>query len=233
MGRLMRGSGPYWLFDIDLLTNSMNYEPVTSLEDAVADDAGKKTNEEPANKGEGKGYVNSTNRDSTLSPSVSTARQNSTNADDLPTIPLMPDLEDIGIFSGTYDDEDVGAEADLNNLETTMNVSHIPTTRIQKDHPKDQIIGDINLATQTKRMTKISKEHAMERISHKKTKNQAKKRQNKTRDGKVCEDEAQSKSRADYANLGNFIYKRKKGEKENEKKKDVEGLFLYTNQTFP
>ncbi|GJU45828.1 reverse transcriptase domain-containing protein [Tanacetum coccineum] len=31
---------------------------------------------------------------------------------------------------------------------------------------------------------------------------------------------------ADYANLGNFIYKRKKGEKGNEKKKDVEGLFL-------
>ncbi|GJU83599.1 hypothetical protein Tco_1285964 [Tanacetum coccineum] len=61
----------------------------------------------------------------------------------------------------------------------------------------------------------------------------SKKRQNQTRDGKVCEDEAQSKSRADYANLGNFIYKRKKGEKENEKKKDVEGLFLYTNQTYP
>ncbi|GJV91486.1 RNA-directed DNA polymerase, eukaryota [Tanacetum coccineum] len=54
----------------------------------------------------------------------------------------------------------------------------------------------------------------------------SKKRQNRTRDGKVCENEAQSKSRADYANLGNLIYKRKKGEKENEKKKDVEGLFF-------
>ncbi|GJZ51836.1 RNA-directed DNA polymerase, eukaryota [Tanacetum coccineum] len=54
----------------------------------------------------------------------------------------------------------------------------------------------------------------------------SKKRQNRTRDGKVCEDEAQSKSRTDYANLGNFIYKRKKGEKGNEKKKDVEGLFF-------
>ncbi|GJZ12923.1 reverse transcriptase domain-containing protein [Tanacetum coccineum] len=60
----------------------------------------------------------------------------------------------------------------------------------------------------------------------------SKKRQNRTRDGKVCEDEAQSKSRADYANLGNFIYKRKKGEKENEKKKDVEGLF-FTPSTTP
>ncbi|GKG38760.1 hypothetical protein Tco_0460472, partial [Tanacetum coccineum] len=30
---------------------------------------------------------------------------------------------DTDIFSGEYDDEDVGAEVDLNNLETTMNVS--------------------------------------------------------------------------------------------------------------
>ncbi|GJY71937.1 putative ribonuclease H-like domain-containing protein [Tanacetum coccineum] len=88
------------------------------------------------------------------------------NADDLPTDPLMPDLEDTADLldtgsNGTYDDEDEGAEADLNNLKTTMNVSPIPTTRIHKDHPKNQIIGDINSATQTRRMTKISEEHAL------------------------------------------------------------------------
>ncbi|GJZ16235.1 uncharacterized mitochondrial protein-like protein [Tanacetum coccineum] len=42
-----------------------------------------------------------------------------------------------------------------------MNVSPIPTTKIDKDHPKDQIIGDLNLAIQTRRLTKISNEHAM------------------------------------------------------------------------
>ncbi|GJX51169.1 hypothetical protein Tco_0278014 [Tanacetum coccineum] len=109
----------------------------------------------------------SINRDSTVSPYVSTAGQSFTNSDDLPTDPLMPDLEDIadllntGIFSGAYDEEDVGAKADLNNLETTMNVSPIPTTRIHKDHPKDRIIRDINSATQIRRMTKIFEEHAM------------------------------------------------------------------------
>ncbi|GJW92799.1 retrovirus-related pol polyprotein from transposon TNT 1-94, partial [Tanacetum coccineum] len=42
---------------------------------------------------------------------------------DLPTDPLMPDLEDsTGIFKGAYDEEDVGVEADLNNLESTMNM---------------------------------------------------------------------------------------------------------------
>nr|GEU52652.1 putative ribonuclease H-like domain-containing protein [Tanacetum cinerariifolium] len=40
-------------------------------------------------------------------------------------------LEDI-----TYsdDEEDVGAEADFTNLETTITVSHIPTTKVHKDH---------------------------------------------------------------------------------------------------
>ncbi|GJQ95649.1 putative ribonuclease H-like domain-containing protein [Tanacetum coccineum] len=42
-----------------------------------------------------------------------------------------------------------------------MNVSPIPTTRIDKDHPKDQIIRDLNSAIQTRRMAKISDEHAM------------------------------------------------------------------------
>ncbi|GJW33823.1 hypothetical protein Tco_0053855, partial [Tanacetum coccineum] len=42
-----------------------------------------------------------------------------------------------------------------------MNVNPIPTTRIDKDHPKDQIIGDFNSAIKTRRMTKISNEHAM------------------------------------------------------------------------
>ncbi|GJS97296.1 putative ribonuclease H-like domain-containing protein [Tanacetum coccineum] len=45
-----------------------------------------------------------------------------------------------------------------------MNVSPIPITRIDKDRPKDQIIKDLNSAIQTKRMTKISDEHAMKVI---------------------------------------------------------------------
>ncbi|GKD75750.1 putative ribonuclease H-like domain-containing protein [Tanacetum coccineum] len=84
------------------------------------------------------------------------------NAFTLPDVPNVFSIDDTGIFSNAYDDEDVGAEADLNNLETTMNVSLIPTTRIHKDHPKDQIIRDINSAIQTRRMTKISDKHAME-----------------------------------------------------------------------
>ncbi|GJT34176.1 putative ribonuclease H-like domain-containing protein [Tanacetum coccineum] len=54
--------------------------------------------------------------------------------------PNMPNLEEI-VYS---DDEDVGAEADMTNLDTHIPVSHIPTTRIYKDHQIKQIIGDIH-----------------------------------------------------------------------------------------
>ncbi|GKA89220.1 putative ribonuclease H-like domain-containing protein [Tanacetum coccineum] len=83
------------------------------------------------------------------------------NSFTLPLVSNVTPMDDTGIFSNAYDDEDVGAKADLNNLETTMNVSHIPTTKIDKDHPKDQIIEDFNSAIQTRRMTKITDEHAM------------------------------------------------------------------------
>ncbi|GJW91439.1 hypothetical protein Tco_0168992 [Tanacetum coccineum] len=64
--------------------------------------------------------------------------------------------EATGIFDDAYDDrEEVGVEADLNNLETTMNVGSIPTTRIHKDHPIEQIIGDLHLAPQTRRISMI------------------------------------------------------------------------------
>ncbi|GJV69786.1 putative ribonuclease H-like domain-containing protein [Tanacetum coccineum] len=74
----------------------------------------------------------------------------------LPYDPNIPELEDI-VYSDN--DEDVGAEADINNLDAFMPVSPIPTTRIHKDHPVDQIIGDLNSTPQTRRMTKNLKEH--------------------------------------------------------------------------
>ncbi|GJX17866.1 putative ribonuclease H-like domain-containing protein [Tanacetum coccineum] len=68
----------------------------------------------------------------------------------------MPNLEEI-VYSD--DDEEVGTEADMNNLATTVLISPIPTTRVHKDHPLKQIIGDIHSAPQTKRMTKNVTEH--------------------------------------------------------------------------
>ncbi|GJU59583.1 putative ribonuclease H-like domain-containing protein [Tanacetum coccineum] len=75
---------------------------------------------------------------------------------ELPDDPNMHELEDI-VYSD--DDEDVGAEADMNSLDASIPVSHIPTTRIHKDHPVEQIIRDLNSAPQTRRMTKNLERH--------------------------------------------------------------------------
>nr|GEZ01333.1 hypothetical protein [Tanacetum cinerariifolium] len=68
--------------------------------------------------------------------------------------PDMSELEDV-----TYSDDenDVGAEADFNNLETSITVNPIQTTRIHKDHPVSQIISDLSSTTQTRSMIKVVK----------------------------------------------------------------------------
>ncbi|GJR91387.1 putative ribonuclease H-like domain-containing protein [Tanacetum coccineum] len=81
----------------------------------------------------------------------------------------MPNLEEI-VYSD--DDEEVGVETDMNNLATTVPVSPIPTTRVHKDQPLKQIIGDIHSAPQIRRMTKNVTEDGMfssvqQRINHK------------------------------------------------------------------
>ncbi|GJW19727.1 reverse transcriptase domain-containing protein [Tanacetum coccineum] len=84
----------------------------------------------------------------------------------------MPALEYYSIIDSSKDDEDVGAEAEINNLDTTIQVSPIPTTRIHKDHPLDQVIGDLQSSTQTRRMSKNLEEHGFvstiqQRTNHK------------------------------------------------------------------
>nr|GFA79652.1 hypothetical protein [Tanacetum cinerariifolium] len=81
--------------------------------------------------------TNSTNTFSIAGPSnadVSPTHGKSlyTDTSQLPDDPNMPELEDI-----TYsdDEEDVGAKADFTNLETSITVSPILTTRVHKDHP--------------------------------------------------------------------------------------------------
>ncbi|GJU87735.1 uncharacterized mitochondrial protein-like protein [Tanacetum coccineum] len=176
-------SRPDWLFDIDALTKSMNYKPVVAGNQSngnagtkECDDVGKSRMETVP----GKYYIllplwpadlpfsqnSKSSPDAGFKPSednvnrtnnVNAASTNEVNAIgtktsiELPDDPNMPELEDI-VYSD--DDDDVGAEADMNNLDAFMLVSPILTTRIHKDHPVEQIIRDLNSAPQTRRMTK-------------------------------------------------------------------------------
>nr|GFB20689.1 hypothetical protein [Tanacetum cinerariifolium] len=99
---------------------------------------------------------NNSNGVNAASSSVSTARHNSiNNTNDFsaagPSNAAMPNLEDLSL---SHDADDVAAEADINNLESIISVSPIPTTRIHKDHPTSQIIGDLSSTTQTRIMAR-------------------------------------------------------------------------------
>ncbi|GJS34890.1 putative ribonuclease H-like domain-containing protein [Tanacetum coccineum] len=193
------GSGPEWLFDIDILTNSMNYQPV-STGNGTNGNAGLETNSDAGRAGKenvpDQEYIilpllhtssnDPSNSEKDESPpkddagkmnevrdsakegnmngpeeAINTDRTNRLNTDPgrvkeqrnvykslfdplIPDLEDTADLQDTGIFGSAYDDEYVGAEADLNNLETNMSVSPIPTTRIHKDRPKAQIIGEVD-----------------------------------------------------------------------------------------
>ncbi|GJT36157.1 hypothetical protein Tco_0926576 [Tanacetum coccineum] len=88
-------TGPTWLFDLDYLTDSMNYHPVRS--------------ENQANAGQ---------QEANLHAGQQEANQN--------------------------------AVADFTNLETVVNVSPIPTSRIHSSHPSALILGDPTSAVQTR-----------------------------------------------------------------------------------
>nr|GEV85318.1 putative ribonuclease H-like domain-containing protein [Tanacetum cinerariifolium] len=60
---------------------------------------------------------------------------------ELPFDSEMPALEDISTFNFSSNHEDDDEMADMNNFDTTIQISHVPTIRIHKDHPLDQVIG--------------------------------------------------------------------------------------------
>nr|GEX69317.1 DNA-directed DNA polymerase [Tanacetum cinerariifolium] len=212
------GSGPNWLFNIDVLTKSMNYNPVVvgnqsngstgkarvetvpdkdyillplwtldllffssskyflgdgfkpSREEEKKDpkDLGNGNSkvpsiEEPRVNQEKNAIVNSTNNINIISPTDNAAgiEDNAIDenivygyADDL----NIPNLEEIRRF-GDAEDDDSGT--DMNNLDTNLQVSPVPTTRIHKDHPLKQVIGDLHSAPQIKRMSKNLEEHGL------------------------------------------------------------------------
>nr|GEY39758.1 hypothetical protein [Tanacetum cinerariifolium] len=215
------GSGPNWLFDIDVLTKSINYKLVvignqyngstgTKAYDNVgktrvetipdkdyillslwtqdplfsssskdspgvgyklsreeenkdAEDPGNEyskvlSTEEPRVNQDKYASVNSTNNINTVSPTDNAAGIEDNVVDENIVYGCadnlnMPELEDINIFEDSNEDV-FGADADLNNLESTFQVSPIPITRIHKNHPLQQVIGDLHSAPQTRRMTK-------------------------------------------------------------------------------
>nr|GEZ39935.1 ribonuclease H-like domain-containing protein [Tanacetum cinerariifolium] len=118
----------------------------------------KKHDDKTKREAKGKSHVNVVDYPVPAVGQISTNITSYVNTSQYPDDHNMPKLEDI-----TYsdDEEDVGAKVDFTNLETNITVSPIPTTRVHKDHPVTQIIGDLSSATQIRSMTSVAKDQVV------------------------------------------------------------------------
>ncbi|GJW94289.1 retrovirus-related pol polyprotein from transposon TNT 1-94 [Tanacetum coccineum] len=135
--------------------------PLLTSDPSLSKNSEVPNTQEPRVNQEQDANVNITNNINTVNPTISAANIENNAIDENIVYgyiddPNMPNLEKI-VYSD--DDEEVGAEADMNNLATNMLVSSILTTLVYKDHPLEQIIGDIHSVPQTRRMTNNVTEH--------------------------------------------------------------------------
>nr|GEX41273.1 hypothetical protein [Tanacetum cinerariifolium] len=175
------GPGPNWLFDIDSLTNSMNYIPVFAGNQTDKNVGSQDTNGNAGtqdNVDTGKEVFNQHYIVLLLWSSITSTFKSLDDkaTDDKPTNDTgsntdTSELQSTGIFNSAYDDDldifespiqSVGAKANFNNMEPSTIVSHIPIHRVHLDHPKDQILGDPKSVVQTRGMAKkSSRAHAL------------------------------------------------------------------------
>ncbi|GJX95826.1 putative ribonuclease H-like domain-containing protein [Tanacetum coccineum] len=163
---IVAGDGPKWLFDIDVLTKSMNYVPVVAgissndfVENANNDepqpsnDAGKKDDE---------GGIDNQERPeksaqdvNTIGPSINTSstNDNTSSLNINVASPIVTTAPTKTTHADYFEDE---TEVDMSNISTTYPVPSTPNTRIHKDHSLDNVIGDVQSSVQTRRMTKTT-----------------------------------------------------------------------------
>nr|GEW45819.1 putative ribonuclease H-like domain-containing protein [Tanacetum cinerariifolium] len=168
------GTGLTSLFDIDTLTKSMNYQPVI-VKNQPNHNAGNKENlnagkvgKEPVSAQQyvllplwSTGSQGPQNTDADVADAAFDVKENETEvhvSQSSSDKPKKHDYKDKRADYGKNYEEDVGAEADLSNLETNIYVSPIPITRVHKDHPITQIIGNFTSAPKTKSMARMVKE---------------------------------------------------------------------------
>nr|GFB07705.1 putative ribonuclease H-like domain-containing protein [Tanacetum cinerariifolium] len=172
------GSGPAWLFDIDSLSQTMNYHSVlaenqsNSIADAHADgkehddniqksmspdfyfsscgDQSMEQGDKAENKDKGKSPVVTITGFKDLNKEFAECINNNSNG----VSAAGPSVSAAGLDFTNSTNDFTAAEADTNNMESIISVNPIPTTRIHKDHSTSQIIGDLSSTTQTRSMAR-------------------------------------------------------------------------------
>ncbi|GJR57370.1 putative ribonuclease H-like domain-containing protein [Tanacetum coccineum] len=162
---IIAGDGPKWMFDIDVLTKSMNYVPVvagTNSNDSVGikESISNASNDEPqpssdARKKDDEGVSKGNGIDDQERPENSTQGVN-TVRQSINTASINGNTENAILEATHVDFFGDEAEVDMSNITTTYPVPSTPNTKIHKDHSLDHVIGDVQSGVQTRRMTKTT-----------------------------------------------------------------------------
>ncbi|GJS84884.1 retrovirus-related pol polyprotein from transposon TNT 1-94 [Tanacetum coccineum] len=149
---MIEGTCLKWLFDIDSLTQSMNYVPVTV--GIVSNNSTDGLNNENAE--QERFSVDSSSKDVNA-----VGQQVNTVSLDLNTGSLELNAVGPSVSTASPNEEDnteEEPEVDLGNITNSYIVPTTPNTRIHKDHPIDNVIGDVQSTVQTRRMLKPTSE---------------------------------------------------------------------------
>ncbi|GKB30644.1 putative ribonuclease H-like domain-containing protein [Tanacetum coccineum] len=169
---MIERTGPKWLFDIDTLTQSMNYVPVTvdtSYFDSPTKnvDNGEPKTADDAQKPVEDGLNNENAKqerfadDSNSKDVNAVGQQVNTASPDVNTGSLKLNAVGPSVSTAIPNEEDSTkeeSEVDLGNIANSYIVPNTPNTRIHKDHPIDNVIGEVQSTVQTRRMLKPTSE---------------------------------------------------------------------------
>ncbi|GJR08086.1 putative ribonuclease H-like domain-containing protein [Tanacetum coccineum] len=168
---IIAGDGPKWLFDIDVLTKSMNYVPVVAgtnsndyVDGSLFDSSLKNaSNNEPqpssdAGKKDDEGVCKESGIADQENPKNNTQGVNTVG----PCINTKPDMFSLGdnaTLEATHADFFGGeTKVDMSNITTAYPVPSTPNTRIHKDHSLDHVIRDVQSGVLTRKMIKTTNE---------------------------------------------------------------------------
>ncbi|GJS04904.1 putative ribonuclease H-like domain-containing protein [Tanacetum coccineum] len=198
---MIDGNGPKWLFDIDSLTQSMNYvtiaagtiinefadasyfdsfskdvdngEPKSTADDQKQVEDGLDNENDAKDKSDDDSSPKEVNVANTASPDVNTgsfklndvgpsvntaSSYDQDSPKDMFTMGASHTLEATHVEFFSDEDE---PEVDLGNITNSYTVPTTPNTRIHKDHPIENVIGDVKSSVQTRRMTKPTSEQGI------------------------------------------------------------------------
>ncbi|GKD12988.1 putative ribonuclease H-like domain-containing protein, partial [Tanacetum coccineum] len=156
---IIAGDGPKWLFDIDVLTKSMNYVPVvagTNSNDFVGTKESNGAGHSSKEPGSSQDYIlmplwkDGSLFDSSLKDASNDEPQPSNDAEKKDDEGGIDDQE--RTESSAQYVNIAGPKLDLSNIATTYPVPSTPNTRIHKDHSLDHVIGDMQSGVQKRRM---------------------------------------------------------------------------------